>query len=121
MAEKSTTKEVPLTSDQYVVQELLGAKQELLLVKKELEEAKDEVDIYKSHYEVLLGLCKIIADNLEEEPSNYGTDLVSVSLGGSYIGNFWEKDLNKQEEKDLTTKTLVKIARLVKAIPQREE
>lgn len=120
MKEENNTK-VLMTSDQYVVQELLEKKQELQLAQKELEEAKDEVDIYKSHYEVLLGLCKIIADNLEEEPSDYGTGLTSVRLGDSYIGNFWEKDLNKQEEKDLTTKTLVKIARLVKAIPQREE
>ena len=32
-----------------------------------------------------------------------------------------EKEKELEEEKDLTTKTLVKIARLVKAIPQREE
>lgn len=120
MKEENNAK-VLMTSDQYVVQELLEKKQELQLAKKELEEAKDEVDIYKSHYKVLLGLCKIIADNLEEEPSNYGKGLVSVSLDGAYIGNFWEKDLDKQEEEDLTVRTIVKLARLVKAIPQREE
>ena len=111
---------VLMTSDQYVVQELLETKRELQLAQKEIEEAKDEVDICKSHYEVLLGLCKIIADNLKEQPSENFSGLISVYLGGSCLGNFWEKELNEQDE-DTPIKTLVKIARLVKAIPQREK
>lgn len=111
---------VLMTSDQYVVQELLETKQELQLAQKEIKEAKDEVEICKSHYEVLLDLCKIIADNLEERPSDYTSSLINIYLGGSYIDNLWEKDLDKQEE-GLALKTLVKMARLVKAIPQREK
>lgn len=115
--EKESNTKVLMTSDQYVVQELLETKQELRLAQKEIEEARDEVDICKSHYEVLLGLCEIIADNLKEEASGSTSGLIKVYLGSDYIGNYWEKDLDKMDE-DTIIKVLVKIARLVKAIPQ---
>ena len=119
MAEKSTTKEVLMTSDQYVVQELLTTKKELASVENELKQVKVENETLTTHTNQVVKLGKAIAQLVEfreKDTSCY----TSVYINGSYCGLYdpTSSDLSDKEKAFVQLKELID---LVKAIPEREE